>query len=811
MTVINGKVTDAETGEGMPFVNVYFQGTQIGTTSDFEGNYTLKTETPTDSVVVSYIGYVPRTKAVQRGVTQTILFQLLPDAKTLDEVVVEAGENPAFAILRDVVRHKNDHDIRRLSAYEYESYNKIEIDIDNLSDKLRKRPVMRQISRVLDSLDQIAGDDGKPILPIFLSESVSTFYYRDSPQKKREEIQKTKVTGVGMDDGTLLAQVTGASFQQYNFYKNWLNILGKDFVSPIADGWNLYYDYLLEDSLYLGEDYCYRLDFAPKQVGDLAFRGSVWITKHDFALKQVDVTVGKDANLNYVEKIKIQQELVRTEAGPWLPAKNRVVVDIAELTENSAGMIAKFYNSNRAMRVNQPHDVRFYDSAIELAQDALIEEKNYWQEHRHDSLTSTEVAVYEMIDTIRNLPVVKTYVEVANVLVNGYKKVGMVDIGPYLDAYAFNSVEGQRFRLGFKTNIDFSRKFILKGYAAYGTRDHRWKYGAGVDYIVSRKPWTQVGVRRTYDIGQVALLDVDVAANPIFATFIRFGNLRNTRPFFDTENYAYLRTELVKGLSPMIELRNRHFDPLYNFAYYTTPEHDETAPIASEITVSEATLSLRYARDEMYLQNDNERIQITSDKWPAVTLRYTQGFQGVMGGDFSYHKWNLSASQTIPMSFLGHGYYQLDLGYIPSTLPYPLLKSHIGNQSIFYSTAAFNLMNYFEFVSDTWASMQYQHSFEGFFLNRIPLMRRLKWRMVATGNVLYGSLRPANQALSYEFDGEGTAVMARSLGRAPYAEVGYGIENIFKLVRVDFVHRLTYLDNPNARRFGVLVSMQFKL
>ncbi|MGB3618485.1 MAG: DUF5686 family protein [Catalinimonas sp.] len=806
---VTGKVIDAETGEGLPFANVYFQDTQDGVTTDFDGYYTLTSHQPTDSLVAGSMGYGTRVKAVGAGSKLTINFQLHSVSVQLDEFVVMVGENPAFPIMREVIRRKADHDPRRLTAYQYESYNKIEIDVDEISEKFRRRPVVRRIAQVFDSLDRIAGEDGKPILPVFISESLSEYYFRRDPRKQREYIRKTKLTGIGMDDGSLISQMIGSSFQQYNFYANWLNILDKEFVSPIADGWNLYYHYLLEDSLYVGDDWCYRLDVRPRQAGDLAFSGSIWITADEHALRQVDLTVGAQANLNFIEKIRIQQELARA-GDAWLPAKNRIVIDVGELTENSAGMLAKFYSSNRAFVVNDPKEVRFYDQRVELAADAQRAEPDFWQTHRHDSLTPTEVAVYEMIDTIRNLPVVKTYVEIVDVIVNGYSKWGKLDVGPYLYTYAFNNVEGHRFRLGFRTNEDLSRKFILHGYGAYGTRDRRWKYSGQVDYIAARRNWLVLGARHVEDINQVALLGNEGQGNPLFNAFTRFGDLQQNRPFVERTTDVYAHGDVVKGLNARLDLRRRHFDPLYDLRYFTQKRHDDLTPMDDDFTIAEATVGLRWAPGETYLQNDNERVRIRSNKWPVLALRYTHGFEGLVGGDFDYNHWDLRVEQQVPMGLFGRGFYQLDAGVIPATLPYPLLRPHLGNESPFYNQQSYNLMNYFEFVSDRWAGVRYQHAFEGFVLNRVPLMKRLKWRLVAGGSVLFGELSEANRTFSFEQLPDGDRLQVRALGRDPYAEVSYGVENILRVLRVDFIHRLTYLDD-GAAPFGVRVQAQFKL
>ena len=366
-TIVQGKVIDANSGDAIPFVNVIFKGTSMGTTTDFDGNFLLKTTTPADSLQASYIGYKPKSRYVKKGIRQTINFQLIEETTNLEAVTVKAGENPAWEILRSVVKNKAKNDKRKLTAYEYDTYTKIEVDVDNISDKMRQNKIMKKISQVLDSVERIAGEDGKPVLPLFITESVSKLYYRDNPTLKKEHILKTKISGVGVEDGGIVTQLIGSSFQEYNFYQNWLNILSKDFVSPIADGWRIYYDYDLTDSLFIGNDYCYRLDFFPRSSQDLAFTGTVWITKKEFAIRQIDATVSKDANLNFVEKIKIQQELAATELGPWLPVKNRLLVDIGEVTKNSLGMLAKFYTSNKNFITNKPLEPSFYGQPIQVA------------------------------------------------------------------------------------------------------------------------------------------------------------------------------------------------------------------------------------------------------------------------------------------------------------------------------------------------------------------------------------------------------------------------------------------------------------
>jgi hypothetical protein len=341
--IVKGKVTDAQTSEGLPFVSVFFLGSTIGTTTDFEGYYSLKSSRLFDSITATYIGYDSRVKVLQNSNSQTIDFQLSESTVQLLEVVVYPGESPAFPIMRKVIENKDKHDKRSLEAYEYESYNKIEVDINNISEKFKKRKIFKEVMGLFDSLEAMAGEDGDPILPLFLSESVSDFYYKKNPEKKREIIKKTRFKGVGLEDASLISQVIGSTFQEYNFYQNYLGILNKDFVSPLADSWKTFYYYLLTDSSYINGEFCYKLDVDPKVKTDLAFYGSIWISKETYALKQVDLSITKNANLNYIEDITIQQELKPTEVGPYLPSKNRVLIRVANVDDEWAGFLAKFY------------------------------------------------------------------------------------------------------------------------------------------------------------------------------------------------------------------------------------------------------------------------------------------------------------------------------------------------------------------------------------------------------------------------------------------------------------------------------------
>lgn len=805
--IVSGRVTDARTGDPVPFANVIFTGTTKGGTTDFDGYYQIKTSQKADSVSASFIGYITKTKAITSG---EINFQLEENIVNLEEVVFYAGENPAYPIMRKVAANRQKNDKRSLDAYEYESYNKIEFDMNNLTEKFRERKIVQKITSVMDSIQVIAGEDGKPVLPIFISESISRYYFRSNPAQRKEMIEKTRIKGVGIEDGTLVSQLIGSSFQEYNFYQNWLNIVGKEFISPIADGWKLYYDYDLVDSLDVDGRYCYRLEYYPRREQDLAFTGTIWIDKETHALVQINARVGKEANLNFVEQIKIQQTLVPTEAGPWMPSKTRVLLDLVQVTKNTASMLAKFYNSNTDYVINQPKEPEFYRTPIELADDATKSGDSYWVQKRHDPLTPTEVNVYRMIDTLRNIPSVKTITTLSKVLAFGFIDVGAFDIGPWPLFYANNNIEGHRFRIGGQTDIELSEKFIFKGYLAYGTLDKRYKYSAGADWIINRKPWTQFSMSTSYDIQQIGLSPDDLLDNGAFEAWVR--SREHIQPYLLRTHSMSVYRQLSRGLHQTVGIQKREFDPLFNFAWRTVPEQGDASPVQENFSTTELTLETKFGPDELFVVNDNSRLSMGPVRWPIFRLRYTLGFKDLAEGDFDYQHLLVNVTQRIKLGLLGISNYSLTGGKIFGQVPYPLLRGHIGNESPILIQVGFNTMNLAEFISDEYVSMRYSHHFEGFLLNRIPLMRKLKWRLVGNANMVYGGVRSENREVIATTNLAGDPVLGfQSFGNKPFVELGYGVENIFKVMRVDFFHRLTYLDRPDANKFAVKFSFQFIL
>jgi hypothetical protein len=811
--VIKGRITDASNGDPIPFASVGLLGINVGTTTDFQGQYTLKTKILSDSAFVSYVGYKRKVKKLDKQLAvQDIDFQVEPSRSALKEVIVYSGENPVFKILRKLLANRQQNDRSRLNAYEYSSYTKMELDVDNISERFRQRKVMKDIEAAIQKFEKIAGDDGKMIIPTYISESLSQFYYRESPQRKKEIIQKTNIKGVGVKDGSFVSQLVGGNLvANYNFYQNYVSFFGKDFASPIGEGFKANYKYYLGDTVNVDGRICYQIDYEPKNPMDLVFSGQAWIDTTSFALVQIDATVDKAANLNFIDKIKISQELERTESGAWLPSKTRFLIDLEELTKGSAGMLLKMYISNKDFKVNQPKPVEFYDLASEVAEDAKEPNPDFWKYARHEPLSRQDIQAFSLIDSVQNLPVVKTYIEIAEIVFSGFKRFNDIELGPYITSFAINRQEGARFRLGFRTNANFDKNWILRGNVGFGTKDLVPKYAAEIDYLFSKKRWTMAGIRHSYDIERVGLTPELIGDNKLFYAFTRWGAFSGA--FFRRQSEAFFTTEATKGISLTSSLTMRSFDPLFWFQYRLQPELGKNSPVRNYYQETFLTIEARFAKNETYMMNGNEKITLATRRIPVITLKYQRGFKGILGGDFNYERFTLKAYQTLRLGKIGRSDYTLQAGYTPSNLPAPLLFPHLGNETFFFVRSAFSTMNYFEFVSDQFVSLQYNHNFEGLLFNRIPLIKKLKWRFIASSNLVMGSQRAANKDIMKDVN---NPLKSRFLDRysfdslepgKPYVEAGYGIDNIFKILRIQAFHRLTYLDHGNPMNFRLMASI----
>ncbi len=803
-TIIYGRVTDVLTGEAVPFANIAFRGTAIGTNTDMDGRYSLKTETPGDSLTASYVGYISVTQKIRKGQEQVVNFLLKVNRIELKEVVIKAGENPANLLLRKIIDHKDQNDKESLESYAYETYNKLEFDLTEIPENFKNRKIIKPFAFIFDRVDSSITNE-KPSIPFFITESLSDFYYRKNPRAKKEKIRASKVSGM---ENTTITQFLGDMYQQIDVYDNYIDIFGKSFVSPISNMGMAFYKYYLTDSAYMDGLWCYKLKFKPRRKQELTFTGDCWVHDTTFAIKKINMRIADDANINFVNDLGVVKEYKRVDGSHWMITRDLLVIDF-KAREKGMGFIGRKTTSYKNFVLNQPLDDSVFKGTEEtdVAEDAALKDEQFWTEARHDSLTKRERDIYALVDTIKSLPVFQTYVDIITLFVTGYKEFGNFpfEFGPYFTLFSFNSVEGARFRLGGRTSDNFSTRYEVNGYGAYGLKDQRFKYKAGFRWFITKKPRQIFSVSYKNDVTQLANSDDAFQDDNILTSLFRrspSSKLNNV-----IEKKASYEREWFPGFSNRIMLNHSDYLPLGDLdndsVFFFYNEHHQFEP-QKRITTAEISLYTRFLYREKFVYGKTGRISLGS-KYPLVQLNYTLGMKDIFHSDFNYHKLNFRISDSYKIPPIGYMYYSLEAGKIFGSVPYPLLVLHPGNESYFYDQLSFNLMNYFEFASEQYVSLLLSQHFEGFLLNRIPLMRKLKWREVATAHAVIGSLSGRNRSIfvqtnepkQYFYD-----------FKYPYVELSAGLENIFKIFRFDVLWRLSYLDHDNTVPLGFRASLQ---
>jgi len=793
---ISGKVFDSESKEPLPFVPVLIKGTTVGGTTDFDGNYSITTSKLGDSIVATYVSYKKLTRAIKRGENQVVNMPMVLEGVNLLEVVVKAGENPAHRIIRNVIANKEFNNKRKLDAYQYETYNKVEFDLNRIPKEMREKKLFKPIKFVFDNVDSLNSGE-KPSLPIFITEAISEVYFRSNPTLKKEVIKANKITGI---ENTSVTSVMGDMYQNINVYDNHILVFNKDFVSPISDNGFFYYKYYLEDSLFIGSTRCYQIRFKSKRPQELCFSGNMWISDTTWAVKRLEMSIPKDANINFINAANIVQEFTQIDS-TWMLSKDRLVIDFA-MNKNQVGIYGRKTTSYKDFKINQPKETKFYEfgDKIVVEDSALLYSNDFWDKNRHDSLSIREKKIYHMIDTIKTLPVYRTWVDVLTIFVSGYKVVNNFEIGPYFNLVSYNKVEGLRTRFGGRTSNKFSRWYELQGYVAYGFKDEKFKYSLGFKSFISKKPHRQlIGMTYKSDYEILGQSQNGFSQDNIFASLFRTSPLTNLTRVDQT--YAWYEREWVDGLTSKVTLIGRTITPLIANVY-TYYKNDGSIATKENIRNTEVRLNMRFAYKEKFISGDFSRISLGT-KWPVMQVTYAKSLQNAFRGEYDYQKVVLNVSDRIRLiSLLGYTDYTAEVGKIFGAVPYPLMELHGGNETYVYDYMSFNMMKYYEFASDQYASVGLFHHFEGLLFNKVPLLKKLKWREVVTCKALWGSVNEKNRKTLI------FPTTLNALGNEPYVEVTAGIENIFKVFRIDALWRSTYLRPKAIDNFGVKFGFQ---
>lgn len=807
--IIHGIVKDKNTDEPIPFAAVQFIGTDVGVTTNENGEYSFSLNTvPADSLLVHVIGYPILHKAVNLDVdSQRIDFELERQPYSLNEFTIHAGVNPALIILKKIIKHKPDNNPDRLSSYKYKVYNKLEVDLDHINEgKLMHSKLFKPFAFVFKNTDTTS--EGMPFLPIFLTETLSDYYYQKQPKKQKEVITASRTSGIKNQSVT---QFLGTMYQNVNVYDNFIPVFDQKFISPISDIATFYYRYKLVDTQYIDNHQCFHITFEPKRKGENDFFGDFWVADTTFAIQKMNMQAATEANLNFVHRVDLVQEFKPLGDTLWFLVKDKFVAQFS-LGKNGTllpGFIGRKTTSYYDISVNDTSatnifgEKRYKADNIYILPDALDKPDSFWNMHRYGPLSKNEKAIYSMMDTLEQMPLYKKYSNVVEFITTGTKDVGPLEFGPYWYLFSENELERFRLRLDLGTTPQLFKDIYLHGDLAYGFGDKKFKGSLSGLWLLKRHPRMYLYGSYTHDL-DVGNLNEDeqLSTNNIFTIAVRKRGIPQKFVMTDEKRLEFYK-EWFSGFSMHWTFTNTDYlpyAPLPLKSYFQQDSKNYTSLDNSEIN-----LELRFAWREKFLEGNYYRIGLGSP-YPIVTLDAATGVKGVLNSGYQYQKLKLSISDNLPIPPFGSISYDVYGGKIFGTLPYLLLEVHPGNELYYYDPGAFNMMNRYEFLSDEWAGFNFEHDIGGGIFSYIPWVRKLKLRQFWTAKGVIGSLSNANTSLNM-----GSGYPFKTLEGDPYLELGTGVSNILHFIRIDVIWRVLpkpHANEPAQKKFGVFGSFE---
>jgi hypothetical protein len=822
-TTIKGIVTSSETGEPLPYVSVFLENTSVGTITDSQGKYEIITSATSYKIQFSFLGYEKVSRIITPGRIQEINITMQPSSVTLGEVVVKPPKrsysnknNPAVELIEKVIRNKDLNRKEGLDYFSYDKYEKIVFSLSNIPEKFRQMRIFSKFSFIFGE-PGYAGNNDRDTIPFFITEKVSDFYSRKNPRSEKEIIRAEKT--INFDEYIDYKGVTSNlnyMYQNIDIYENNIFFLTNKFLSPIAPEAPVFYRFFINDTLDIGEVTCIKLFFEPRNPADFLFHGFLFITADSaYAVKKIDMSFNKGINIDWVKDVRIVQEFDKTNDSAWLLARDEIAIDFG-ITENLPGLFGQRTVSYNNYSVNEPlADSLFDGPATVTAPDAGGKNLQYWESKRIPPLKRKENFIYVMVDSVKKVPAFKRKMDIVMLLTTEFLNLGKFETGPVGNFYSFNPVEGDRIRFGGRTTPEFSRWLYLEPYLAYGFTDRQVKYNLKTTYSLTgtsvyQFPVRSVSLNWKYDTkfpGQ----ELQYATGDNIFLSLKRGR---------ADKLLYDKTFRVEYIN---EFEN-HFS--WTLGYDFTREsaagilhfYDgndlQPADRIRNINISEAFLRLRYAPREEFYQGKIYRDPVPS-VYPVIRLQLSAGSKQ-LNGDYDYQRLLFGISRRFYLSIIGYTDVSAEAGRIFGRVSYPLLFIHNANQTYSYQRYSYNMMNFLEFVSDRYVALNIDHSFNGFFLNKVPLIKKLKFREVITFKALYGGLGRTNDPdlhrdlFRFPTREDGTP-LTYTLGKKPYIEGSIGVSNVLHIFRIDLIKRFSYLDNPDVSEYGLRIQFRFDI
>lgn len=832
---IQGVVTDSLTNEPIPYLSVFYEGKGVGSITDNDGNYKVETRKGWNKLTFSAVGYVTKVVNIIPGVTKNLNVRMRPDDIMLDEVVVKPKRekysrknNPAVELMKKVIAHKKNNKLSENDYYQYNKYQKITMSLNDVTPEMLEKGMYKKMPFLKDQIE-LCEETNKFILPISVDETASQKIYRKHPKSEKTIIKGMSSTGVNelFATGDMLSTVLKDVFTDVNIYDNDIRLLQYPFISPISSSDAIsFYKFYIMDTTFVDKDKCFHLTFVPNNSQDFGFTGHLYVlADSSYTVKKCTMNLPKKSGVNFVDNMDIIQEFEQLPNGEWVLKTDDMIVEMT---------LMKIMQGFQIRRTTRYSDYAFDELPQQLFKrkgaeikeaDAMMRGDDFWNQYRPVPLTQTESSMDMLVKRLEQMPGFKYVIFVLKAFIENFVETGTkehpskVDIGPVNTMISNNYIDGLRLRMSAQTTANLNPHLFFKGYYAYGFKDHRSKYMGEVEYSFNKKeylprefPKNSITFSYQYDVMSPTDKFLKTDKDNVFVSF----------KTSTVDQMSYVRNIALKyenetqfGLKTTVEVKHSTDEPTGGLAYIT---NDDQKTLVPEIQTMEASLAFRYAPGETFVNTKQRRIPVSFDA-PVFTLSHTAGFKGVLGGEYNYNLTEIGLYKRFWFSSWGKIDMFVKGGAQWNKVPFPLLIMPAANLSYILQRETFNLINNMEFLNDRYASLDVSWDLNGKIFNRIPLLKKLKWREAIGIKMLYGHLTDKNNPMKHPGDSELFLFPTRD-GRptsfvmdpkTPYMECSVGIHNIFKILHIDYVRRLNYLDHPDANKWGVrfMVMMTF--
>ena len=798
-TKVSGIVID-KSNLPIPYANLVFKGSNVAVNTDENGRFYMESPTTYTVLEVSFVGFNSREITLTKSVTYDMKITL-SEGEVLKEVVIFTGKtskknNPALDILRKIWERKRKNGLRMFNQYQYEKYEKVEFDLNTIDSAFKKSKIFKGMEFIFDKVDT-SSVTGKTYLPIFINESLYDVYGDNKIKKVKEIIKANKNSGLSNGDGinTFIKDL----YNDYNIYDNYLNFFDKSFTSPLSTTGIDVYNYVLRDSAFIDNKWCYNIVFYPRRKNELTFKGNFWVNDSTYAIKNINMAVSKSANINWVKEIYVEQDFDVQNDSVFLLTRDYMMSDFAlNKKEKSKGVYGKRTTLTRNHKFNIEKPEKFYKEEVNYIDNAVYaRDEEYWSQNRFEKLNKDEAGVYKMLDTLKTVKKFKQLYNYASILGSGYVEFKNFDYGPIFSTIGSNEVEGLRLRVGGRTYFGKNDLWRLQGYTAYGFKDNKFKYGLSGKWMVDKKNRIILSGGNRRDVEQIgaSLTTTNDVLGRSFASSSLFSSGSNGKLTNINLSTVAAEIEPFKNLTFQLGFSYRTLESAsstFSLDYFTDAS---LTAIRSDVKQAESNIQIDYTPGRKTIGYGVERREVDSP-YSRFFVNYSSGVKGLFNSDFDYQRLQLYYKQPIIIGPLGRTNLTMEVGKTFGEVPLGLLSIVPGNQTYFVIGNTFSNLNFYEFVADQYATFVWDHNFNGRILNRIPFLKKLNLREIIGVRAVYGSISDDNKLIN-------ASGLVYKAPEKPYWEYSAGIGNIFKVFRIDFGWRGNYRDVPDGNNFTI--------